>query len=428
SSGVVFDGSLNFFSISPLMQACVIARDTRTGVDPSYLMVIAAQTSAGGALYVEQGCMVIEHSGKDAKGLTIYDNGSITAHGGALDIQGNVWSSGQMAFKGCHSDESGGAAMIRGSLTQNGGRMSFDACTAIATGGAVFVGGSLNSDGIMVFNGCQAGEEGGAVMTSGDFKHLAGRMNFISCNAAARGGAVAVYGSLFVQGIMEFSGCEAKEGGAAMVDMDITQAAKSRMSFDACAAAVKGGGAIMASGDFKQIAGRVKFTSCTAMTKGAVSTDNLVTSGFMDFDGCNAEEEGGAVMASGDFKQLNGTEAGGALYLQQGLTMISGAVTDGGGLYVHSGGLLQEGGNIKLRSSHSNEGRGGGLMIADGGLRQLAGDISCQNCSAKTGGCLAVGSRARVTAGVHLRGSIVARNCVATAGHEREWRGLAYSN
>ena len=105
-----------------------------------------------------------------------------------------------------------------------------------------------------------------------------------------------------------------------------------------------------------------------------------------------------------------------------------GAVTDGGGLYVHSGGLLQEGGNIKLRSSHSNEGRGGGLMIADGGLRQLAGDISCQNCSAKTGGCLAVGSRARVTAGVHLRGSIVARNCVATAGHEREWRGLAYSN
>ena len=29
----------------------------------------------------------------------------------------------------------GGAAMIRGSLTQNGGRMSFDACTAIATGG-----------------------------------------------------------------------------------------------------------------------------------------------------------------------------------------------------------------------------------------------------------------------------------------------------
>ena len=35
-------------------------------------------------------------------------------------------------------------------------------------------------------------------------------------------------------------------------------------------------------------------SACRELLEGAVSTDNLVTSGFMDFDGCNAEEEGQA--------------------------------------------------------------------------------------------------------------------------------------
>ena len=88
----------------------------------------------------------------------------------------------------------------------------------------------------------------------------------------------------------------------------------------------------------------------------------------------------------------------------------------GGGLHIHSGGLRQEGGSIKLHSTKS-EGSGGGLHIEKGGLHQQAGNISCQNCAAKhQGGCLAISDGRAEGPAVNSSGSIRAEGCTAASG------------
>ena len=79
-----------------------------------------------------------------------------------------------------------------------------------------------------------------------------------------------------------------------MVDMDITQAAKSRMSFDACAAAVKGGSAAAFY--------LVPFCRVSApqYSAGAISTNTLTSSGIMEFNSCHAGEKGQAKLATMD--------------------------------------------------------------------------------------------------------------------------------
>ena len=91
----------------------------------------------------------------------------------------------------------------------------------------------------------------------------------------------------------------------------------------------------------------------------------------------------------------------------------------GGGVHIFSGGLRQYGGTIKLRSSQTVA-SGGGLHIREGDLLQYAGDIICSNCSAKLGGCLALGTgvgwSTTTQTDIHLSGSITARGCMAEQG------------
>ncbi|CAE7351298.1 unnamed protein product [Symbiodinium sp. CCMP2592] len=113
------------------------------------------------------------------------------------------------------------------------------------------------------------------------------------------------------------------------------------------------------------------------------------------------------------------TSYGGALHVVNGLTVRSGFVTirdssssaGGGGLYIKSEGLHQQGGMILLQECRS-DGSGGGLFAsAATGLQQDAGNISCVGCAAAHhGGCMAINGSAKIGGFMH------AENCSADSG------------
>ncbi|CAJ1424840.1 unnamed protein product, partial [Effrenium voratum] len=405
---------------------------------------------------------------------------------GAVEIDKNLTTAGEMSFRNCSSNMEGGGLAVRGTMHQEGGVVSFENCMATFTAGGLLVKQGLRQrGGLLRVRGCSAQHAGGAFI-SGGLDQQAGSMIFQECTAMLAAGGlmitegqkgkvldgVAVNGSMIFAPLDSFGpvlqtlqtpfsdGCASNGntlgtgGGGAKVTWGrvvVTGTLSFRNSFSnsygggAELGAMRGGPGNAAMASIELVSGLMSFENCWGKGQGGglamqTGTYIVVSGGTLRMDNCSATSGGGLSMTSTmGFKQTGGEldisgcsarNEGGALCFVNTKVDVSGGQWNikncranlGGGVNVRH---IKD--DVRLRDSNftfsdCHAGEKGGGMYVEGMDVAVGGYFTFSNCSARRGGGLKI-KEPRGYLRV-LKGSLTFRNCSAAFGGGLDVWGL----
>ncbi|CAJ1424838.1 unnamed protein product, partial [Effrenium voratum] len=387
---------------------------------------------------------------------------------GAVEIDKNLTTAGEMSFRNCSSNMEGGGLAVRGTMHQEGGVVSFENCMATFTAGGLLVKQGLRQrGGLLRVRGCSAQHAGGAFI-SGGLDQQAGSMIFQECTAmlaagglmitegqkgkvldgvavngsmifdgcasngntlgTGGGGAKVTWGRVVVTGTLSFrnsfsnsygGGAElgAMRGGPGNAAMASIELVSGLMSFENCWGKGQGGGLAMQTGTYIVVSGgTLRMDNCSATSGGGLSMTSTMgfkqTGGELDISGCSARNEGGALC----FVNTKVDVSGGQWNIKNCRANLGGGVNV---RHIKDDVRLRDS-NFTFSDCHAGE-KGGGMYV-EGMDVAVGGYFTFSNCSARRGGGLKI-KEPRGYLRV-LKGSLTFRNCSAAFGGGLDVWGL----
>ncbi|CAK9032829.1 unnamed protein product [Durusdinium trenchii] len=365
--------------------------------------------------------------------------------GGAWVQSGEVHQQGGgMSFTNCTAPfgYGGGLRVFEGHIRQEGGRLDLHRCVAKEYGGGIHVNGSVSqTNGLLQFSRCSASSGGGMAVYPGDVNQQNGSMSFTDCQGTELGGGLLVADGSVTQrgGRLEFEGCRAPAiagGGILVLKGDVSQF-DGTMTFTDCSSGPEGGGGLSVHmGDVNQQGGSMTFSKCHASGYGgclALLVGSIKQlAGHMHFEDCDAKRSGGGIYVKGKGFQTNGTMSlTRCRSLQKQKVASNEAIWGGGGVWLESGDMHQQGGAISMTTCSAASGWGGGLGVALGNIKQSSGLLELDGCVARQsgGGIYVKGNLSQVDGTMNLKGCLSNRvagvgNGVARGGGGGVWVDL----
>ncbi|CAK8994460.1 unnamed protein product [Durusdinium trenchii] len=387
-----------------------------------------------GSLRRTGGMMDLEDCAAKRSGGGIYVNGNVSQSSGTLQLRkclvsgevsgnwtmsggGGVWvesgavtqHGGSISFTDCDAVDHGGGLAVIGDIEQHGGFLEFYGCLASRGGGGIYVNGNLaQMEGTLELHRCQSRQfltkeggdtrwgGGGVWIQSGEINQNGGSMLFNNCTAAGHGGGLGVAGGSINQkgGVLQLDLCETfSAGGGIYVSGNLSQS-NGTLKLSSCKSVQHGadeetwggGGLFLHDGTITQKGGSMSFFACTTVGYGgglAMIGGLEQNGGLLDFEDCEAKDSGGGIFIHGNLSQREGTLKLNRCKSVEGLGSDE-VTSGGGGVWVQSGEVNQQGGAMSFAHCKTS-GNGGGLG-AIGGIRQEGGLFDFEDCRAHHSG------------------------------------------